>query len=67
MIGLIFTGIIFFIVGIALIFGDDCSMKNYFAIVLLTIGFACFHEYWLKTRPQARDSIPMDSVVVFKE
>ena len=81
MIGLIFTGILFFIVGIALILGDDCSMKNYFATLLLSIGFACFHEYWLITRPQAidvyrgrttleityKDSIPIDSVVVFKE
>lgn len=81
MITLIFIGIIFFIVGIALIIGDDYSMKNYFAIVLLTIGFVCFYEYGLETSPQAidvyrnrttleityKDSIPIDSVVVFKE
>lgn len=81
MIGLIFTGIIFFIVGVALIIADDHLHKNFVALVLLAIAFICFHEYGLKTNPQAidvyrgkttleityKDSIPVDSVVVFKE
>lgn len=81
MIGLIFTAIIFFIVGVALIISDDNLHKNFVALMLLGVAFACFYEYGLETNPQAidvyrnkttleityKDSIPVDSVVVFKE
>ncbi len=79
MITLIF-GVIFFIVGLALIFDKDASCRNYVAIILITIGYICLHEYGLEINPQAidvyrgkttleityKDSIPIDSVVVFK-
>ena len=78
---LIFTGIIFFTVGAALIIDNDNLHKNFIALVLIAIAFVCFYEYGLKTNPQAidvyrnkttleityKDSIPVDSVVVFKE
>lgn len=79
MVTLIF-GVIFFIVGLALIFDKDISCRSYVGIILITIGYICLHEYGLKTNPQAidvyrgkttleiiyKDSIPIDSVVVFK-
>lgn len=81
MIILIFIGFIFIVVGIALILAKDDSPRNYLAILLITIGIMCSHEYALEANPQAidvyrgkttleityKDSIPVDSVVVFKE
>ena len=77
---LIFLGFIFIIVGIIIILANDESNYNWVALVLLTIGFTCLHVYCLETTPQAidvyrgkttleityKDSIPIDSVVVFK-
>lgn len=79
MVTLIF-GVIFLIVGLALIFAKDESGLGIVAITLIILGFICLHEYGLETNPQAidvyrgkttleityKDSIPMDSVVVFK-
>lgn len=81
MIILIFIGFIFIVVGIALIVAKDDSPRNYLAILLITFGIMFLHEYALETSPQAidvyrgrttleityKDSIPIDSVVVFKE
>lgn len=78
---LILIGVIFLIVGIATIIDKDDSIKAYIAIISITIAFVCFYEYGLKTNPQAidvyrnrttleityKDSIPVDSVVVFKD
>ena len=79
MITLIF-GLISLIVGMALIFKDGISCHNYVGVVLIAIGYTCFHERNLEINPQAidvyrgkttleiiyKDSIPIDSVVVFK-
>jgi len=73
-------GSILLIVGMALIFDKDASCRNYVAIILITIGYSCLHEYGLEINPRAidvyrgkttleityKDSIPVDSVVVFK-
>ncbi len=79
MITLIF-GLISLIVGMALIFKDGISCRNYVGVVLIAIGYTCLHEYGLETNPQAidvyrgktalkityKDSIPTDTIVVFK-
>lgn len=77
---LIFLGFIFIIVGIIIILANDESNLNWVALVLLTLGFTCLHVYCFEAEPQAidvyrgkttlkityKDSIPIDSVVVFK-
>lgn len=79
MITLIF-GVILLIVGMALIPSEDFSCRNYVAFLLIAIGVVCLNNYKKETTPQAidvyrgkttleityKDTIPIDSVVVFK-
>ncbi len=73
-------GFVFIIIGIIIILANDELNLNWVAIVLLTLGFTCVYVYCFETSPQAidvyrgkttleityKDSIPIDSVVVFK-
>ncbi len=73
-------GAILLIVGMALIFVEGISCRNYVGVLLIGIGTASWCNYDREVKPQAidvyrgkttleityKDSIPVDSVVVFK-
>lgn len=73
-------GTIFLIAGMALIFTEDISCRNYVGVLLIAIGAVCLNNYKKETTSQAidvyrgkttleityKDSIAVDSVVVFK-